>query len=118
MIGIVTLLAVTGRGSPCRLLHEVGFGGGGGSGRQGEGDVGLLAGPLEDVEDEAVGVFGFLDGGEDYVLRFDGEIGVLGGQAAGVGFDLDGLQLVVVVVALALGERLLPGSGVRIELRS
>ncbi len=97
------------------LLHEVGFGGGCCAGWDGEGYVGLLAGPLEDAEDEAVVVLSFFDCGEDYVLRCDGGVRVFEGQGAGVGADLCGAELVVVLVAAACGEGLFPRAGVWIE---
>ena len=50
-----------GEGRALRLLHEIGFGGGSGAWRDGEGYVGLLPCPLEDAEDEAVVVFSFFD---------------------------------------------------------
>ena len=54
--------------APSGLLHQIGFGGGGGSGGDVEFDFGRLAGPLVHAEDEGVGVFGFFDGGEGDVV--------------------------------------------------
>gem|GEM_PF-4701072 len=54
-----------------RILHEIGLGCGCRSGRQGEGDVGLLARPLDDTEDESVVVFSFFDRCQQNVLRLD-----------------------------------------------
>jgi len=104
-----------GEGGALWLLHEVGFGGGGGSGGDGEGYVGLFAGPLEDAEDEAVVVFSFFDSGEDYVLRGDRGVGVFEWHGSGVGADLCRAEFVVVLVAAACCEGLLPCAGVRVE---
>ena len=73
---------VAGYGEGCAFgfLHQVGFGGGGGSGWDVEFDLSGFAGPLVHAEDEGVGVFGFFDGGEDYVGVVDADEGVFGGK--------------------------------------
>ena len=68
------------------------------------------------AEDEGVGVFGFLDGGEGYVGRVEGDEGVGGGEVAGVGEDLLGEERGVELVAAADGEGVFPGAGVGVEL--
>ena len=67
------------------FFHQVGFGGGGGSGWDVEFDLSCFAGPLVHAEDEGVGVFGFFDCCEGDVGVFDAGPGVFGGEGAGVG---------------------------------
>ncbi len=97
------------------LLHEVRFDGVGGAGWDVEFDVGGGAGPLVHAEDEGVGVFGFLDGGEGDVFVFDAGEGVGGREAAGVREDLLGVEGIVQFVAAADGVGLPPEARVRVE---
>ena len=78
--------------------------------------VDSLPGGFIESKDEGVGVFGFLDGGEDDVRLLDAGEAVSRGQATSVGEDLLRGERCVALVAAMDGLGSLPRAGVRVDL--
>ena len=108
---------VAGHGERAALgrLHHVGDGGRRGAGRNVKFDGRVLACPFIGAEDQALGVFSLLHGGQNDIVARGRSKGMLGGQRAGVRRRDHGGERVVVFPAVADGERVFPRAGVRIE---